>query len=318
MRQQAKKWKRPRRKSNVIRKISLKKKRIKRRGRKKKSDKKSRDYRKGYEKGMQDGIYSGGDAILDSLLPGDAILPEIPIQAVIAAGLEQMRPQLYPIIQTDVLGERIINALQTHTPLSFVRLGDGELLTLAQDVVLSTKEVLKRGPFLTYAGVNIPDLAARDQLLHAIRGADVVGIPKLRLRNYLPLAFSVFRAYGIDYRSLRLTDSLNNYYLYKAGYLSKFVSGQRVLTVGNMAPALAEILVKNGVHVVGAISPIEGVKDVPRVMEKIRKMDFDIALISAGISAVILAQKIASEMGKVAIDFGHLADSMVKGEAPYF
>lgn len=318
MRRHAKKGKRPRRKSNIIQKISFKKKRIKRRGRKKKSDKNPHVYLMGYEKGMEDGIYSGGDAILDSLLPGDAILPEIPIHSVIAEGLEQMRPKLYPLIQINELGAWILNALQTHAPMSFVRLGDGELLTLAQDVVLSTEEVLKQGPFLSYAGVNVPDLAARDQLLHAIRGADVIGIPKLRMRNFLPLAFSVFRAYGIDYRSLRLTDSLNNYYLYKAGYLSKFVSGNRVLIVGNMASALAKILAKNGVHVVGVISPVEGVKDVPRVMEKIRKIDFDIALISAGISAVILAQKIASEMGKVAIDFGHLADSMVKGEAPYF
>ncbi|MNY80097.1 hypothetical protein D3C86_2210020 [compost metagenome] len=54
-------------------------------------------------------------------------------------------------------------------------------------------------------------------------------------------------------------------------------------------------------------------------MEVIRQNDnFDIALISAGISAVILVQQVATQMGKVAIDFGHLADSMLKGESPFF
>ncbi|MNC26633.1 hypothetical protein D3C75_747730 [compost metagenome] len=156
-------------------------------------------------------------------------------------------------------------------------------------------------------------------MLQAIRNADVVGIPKLRLPHFQPLAFSVLRATGIDYRQLALTDSLINYKLYASGHFSRILQGRHVLTVGNLAEPFAEFLAKNGVQITGAVAPVAGVRDVPRVMEAIRQNDnFDIALISAGISAVMLVQQVATQMGKVAIDFGHLADSMLKGESPFF
>lgn len=270
-------------------------------------------------KAFQDGVYTGGDGLIDTLLPGDMILPEVPAIEVMAAGLEQMRPRFHRLLHSAEVSTVIREALDTGSPLSVVRLGDGELLTLAQEAVMSPEIVRKEGPFLSYAGVHVPDLEARDQLLHAVRQASLIGIPKLRVPHFQPLAFSVFRAYGIDYRTLRLTDSLINYQLYKDGFLSGILAGRRVLAVGNLAEPFAGFLSGHGVAVAGHVSPVNGVKDVPRAMERIRGQagNFDIALISAGISAVLLAQQVASELGKVALDFGHLADSMLKGEAPY-
>ncbi|MNF15190.1 hypothetical protein D3C80_2176880 [compost metagenome] len=54
--------------------------------------------------------------------------------------------------------------------------------------------------------------------------------------------------------------------------------------------------------------------DVPRVMQLTAEHTFDIALVAAGIPAVVLCRRIAGELGSVAFDFGHLADKLVTGE----
>jgi hypothetical protein len=261
------------------------------------------------------GLYDGGDAIVDSILTDLEILPDITIRQIIEAGIEKLRPHIHTLLSASDVEAHIEHAIQAHSPLSVVRLGDGELLTLAQEVVMNEQQVRKDGYFLSYAGVNIPDLAARDLLVNAIRKATIVGIPVLRLANFQPFAFKVFNAHGIDYRELQLTSSTINYTLYLEGNLSRMLTNRRVLVVGNTAPELAHVLSNSGIQVVGAVAPVNGIHDSPRVMNEIAAYDYDIALVGAGIPAVIIAEQIASDHGKVALDFGHLADSFIKGEA---
>ncbi|WP_254776871.1 GT-D fold domain-containing glycosyltransferase [Paenibacillus sp. yr247] len=274
-------------------------------------------YDKGFSKGFRDGKHTGGDAIVDKCLPKYQILPEVSVEQLIAAGVERLRSQILHLLTAEQLGDRIVAALNSRAPFSLVRLGDGELLTMAQETIMPIEQILEEGPFLPYAGVNVPNLEVKGELVKAIRGASVVGIPKLRVRNFQPLAFSVFRTENIDYHQLTLTDSLVNYYLYQTGYLSRITQGRRVLVVGNQASQLAEVLRNHNVTIAGEVTPVHGVTDIPRIKSVIAQHDFDLALVSAGVSAVILSEWIASEMGKVAIDFGHLADAIVVGEAPY-
>ncbi|WP_245640125.1 GT-D fold domain-containing protein [Paenibacillus dakarensis] len=262
------------------------------------------------------GVYDGGDRIVDSILSELDILPGISIQQIIEAGINQMKPYYFRLLGAPEVAGRLINALEARSPLSVVRLGDGELLTLAQKVVMNEELVRKEGHFLSYSGVDLPDLEARDMLIASIKEADIVGVPKLRLANFQPLAFSVMKAHGIPYRDLQLTLSTINYALYLEGYLKKILASYRVLIVGNSAPEFSKILVNGGIHVTGVVSPVEGMRDISRVMDEISAAgDFDIALVSAGIPAVVIVQRIATVLGKVAIDFGHLADSFVSGDA---
>lgn len=261
------------------------------------------------------GLYDGGEEIVDSILPELEILPEISVRQIIEVGMEQMRSRHLRLLGAADVARQIRSALRKHTPLSVIRLGDGELLTLAQEVVMSEDAVRREGHFLSYSGVELPDLNARDMLAAAIRKADIVGIPKLRLANFQPLAFSVLKAHGIDYRTLKLSLSTINYALQVEGYFRNILAGCRVLIVGNSATGLSKVLQESGVQVTGVISPVNGMRDIPRVLDEISSTrDFDIALVSAGIPAVIIVQRIASELGKVAFDFGHLADSFVQGE----
>ncbi|MGM1048163.1 MAG: GT-D fold domain-containing glycosyltransferase [Bacillota bacterium] len=262
------------------------------------------------------GLYDGGEGIVDSILPELEILPGISVRKIIEVGMKQMSSHYYRLFGATEVAEMIRSALKKRSPLSVIRLGDGELLTLAQEVVMSEEEVRKEGHFLSYSGVNLPDLAARDMLAAAIRKADIVGIPKLRLSNFQPLAFSVLKAHRIDYRNLKLTLSTINYALHLEGFIRGILAGYRVLIVGNSAPGLSKVLEDNGVRVTGVVTPVDGIRDIQRVMHEISDArEFDIALVGAGIPAVIIVQRIASELGKVALDFGHLADSLAQGES---
>ncbi|WP_237566334.1 MULTISPECIES: GT-D fold domain-containing glycosyltransferase [Paenibacillus] len=265
--------------------------------------------------GYAKGLYDGGEGIVDSILPELEVLPEISVRQIIEEGMKQLSSQYYRLMSAAEVAGRIKEALDSSSPLSVIRLGDGELLTLAQEMVLNEDEVRKEGHFLSYAGVSLPDLIARDLLAASVRNADIVGIPKLRLPNFQPLCFSVLKAHGIDYRKLQLTLSTVNYALHLEGLLPGILAGRRVLVVGNSAPGLSRVLSDRGIKVTGTVAPVEGMHDIPRTMDEIRGHPFDIALVGAGIPAVIITERIASELGKVAIDFGHLADSLTNGES---
>lgn len=273
--------------------------------------------RRAFGEGYRKGLYDGGEAILDSMLPPFRILPEIPLRTVIEKGLEQLRDQLLPLMEPEAVFAELSAALNERRPLSVVRLGDGELLTLAQETVLSFDQVLREGPFLSRSGVQVPAPEARNLLAESIRRAHIVGVPTVRMPNFLPLLFPSLRGCGIDCRELRLTASTINDMLCHTGHLAKLTAGRRVLLVGNTAPKLAEVLTAHGVAVVDIVSPVQGMQDIPRVMGEIRVRDFDLALVSSGIPAVVIAERIATELGKVSIDFGSMADRIGQGEVPF-
>src|SRR5690606_22682420 len=58
---------------------------------------------------------------------------------------------------------------------------------------------------------------------------------------------------------------------------------------------------------------IDRFEEIPKVLRKMERVECDIVLISAGVNAVILAERLASEQGRVAVDFGKSAVFMVKG-----
>lgn len=264
-----------------------------------------------YKKGYRDGFYDGGDGIVTSNMPLYKILPDTSIQEIIAAGIQHLQDKGFQLKTAEEVSTQLIDALNTNSPYSLVRLGDGELLSLAQEKVLPISTV-KAQTFLKRAGILIPDLKARDQLMESVLKANMVGIPISRAWSYQPLAMAVFQANQMDYKDLPLTDSFINYYLYDSGHLEQIWAKRRILLVGNKAPSLYPFLVKRGVDVTGVISPVNGMLDIPRVMNLIRNAQFDLALVSAGIPAVIISEKIATELGKVAIDFGHMANKLVK------
>ncbi|GGA35796.1 hypothetical protein GCM10010917_21220 [Paenibacillus physcomitrellae] len=205
-------------------------------------------------------------------------------------------------------------SLTTGRSLSLVRLGDGELLTLAHDTVLPVEEARRRGPFLPYAGVELPDPGVREKLAQALFKADIIGVPQSRHPSFQGLLFPVLSHYGLDPAKLRLTLSTVNYAMVERGLLLPLLQGRKVLVVGNKSPGLAEVLARSGVEIGGIIPSVQGAHDAENAVAAAAGHSFDLALVSAGIAAVLICSEIASRLGKPAIDFGHLANKLESGE----
>lgn len=267
-----------------------------------------------FDEGYRKGLYEGGEAKLGRLIPRYMILPEITLDEVLCVGLGNLSSFLVPLMTSAAVHQEIANALSSRKPYSLVRLGDGELLALAHDTVLPVEQVQREGPFLPYAGVNPPDHVGRDALAETLRHASLIGIPESRHPSFQGLLFPVLRHYDLDYRKLRLTSSTINYSLNEEGRLRQLMTGRRLLLIGNETPGLAGWLGARGFFVAGAVAPVDGIYGVDFAMKQAAKIDFDLALVSAGIAAVILCTRIAAELGKVAIDFGHLANKLISGE----
>ena len=266
-----------------------------------------------YSKGFELGKYEGGELLLERATPHHILLPEVSLQEVIAAGVEMLRPRCYPLMGVNEVFDEMMLAMELDRPCAIVRLGDGELLTLSQEVVYNAQTVKNEGTFLPYAGVHPPDLHARDQLALAICQAHIIGVPMSRQKHFQPLLHPVLRSHGIDPKQLRMTNSTINYGLQTAGLLPRLLQGKKLLIIGNAAPELAHVLTGHGFIITGIISPVNGFADIERVMIEVRDVEFDLALVSAGIPAVMISCRIAAERRKVALDFGHLADAIVKG-----
>lgn len=266
--------------------------------------------RPGYDEGYRDGLYDGGERWLEAALPGDRIIPDISVAEVIAAGVPHVLARSVRLLGAEEICAELEEVLAAGRAYSLVRLGDGELLTLSQDTLRPAEEIARLSPFLSYAGVDAPDGAARDALAAALREATTVGVPLSRRPNYQPLLFEALRRNGVRPESLRMTSSTINYALHESGLLMRLLSGRRVTLVGNSAEALARALRAEGIDVVHTVVPVNGFADHDSAVERAAAVPFDLALVSAGIAAVPICVRLAARTGKAAIDFGHMADRL--------
>lgn len=261
-----------------------------------------------YTRGYAEGWYGGGEKLLEERLPQDVLIPDLTVAEALAAGVQVLRARGVPLLGPEAVFQELEDALLTKTPRSLVRLGDGELLTLAQDTVMSIQQVREAGKFLSYAGVEVPDLKARDEMAAAIRVADLIGVPLSRRPTFQPLLFAVLRAHNIDPYRLRYTTSTMNYTLEDLGLMGRLMAGRRLVLIGDTAPELAQKLLERGMEVTGIVSPVQGIADTHRVVGEAVSQNFDMALVSAGVAAIPICVHLAAITGKVAIDFGHLAN----------
>lgn len=268
------------------------------------------------EEAYERGRYEGGERLLEqAALPGHS-LADLTLPEVIAAGVEAMRHRLVPLLDAAAVCTAVETAIASQQPISVVRLGDGELLALAQETVYDADYIRREAPFLPQAGIAAGDHAARERLADAVRRATIVGVPLSRMPHFGPLLAPALAGNGIDMRTLRLTESTVNYSFYLNGLLDRLLRGRRILVIGNSAHRLAVKLAEAGYLVTGAITPVSGFTDIDRVAAEAAAAAgaYDLALVAAGIPAVVIASHLAFEHGKAAVDFGHLADQIADGQ----
>ncbi|WP_027084551.1 GT-D fold domain-containing glycosyltransferase [Cohnella panacarvi] len=208
---------------------------------------------------------------------------------------------------------RILRALKNKEAFSLVRIGDGENIVISQNSVWPLKKVM-REPWAKRKdkGVTLPNLRLRDELVRSVRKATVVGIldkndRMIRAPRYLKrrLTDRVFRHYKLNPR-LTCNAIVNRVMPYEPLF-RKVVKGRRILVVNRNPSAIKSVLERPPYRAkVTAMIRFAHYRQIRSALRKAARhqRSFDLALITCGVNAVILAPRIARLTGKVAIDFG--------------
>lgn len=233
------------------------------------------------------------------------------------------------ILSSGELMTKILHALEHRLPCAVVSLGATESFVLAQETVLTRQQFMGHAEARTanlglqrgnrHRGVRFPNFAARDALAEALQEVDIIGC-NLLLN---------------DLNSGQLTKKVLEYYNIAPPYIfeayvrrvimfsqkrkfEQMLRGKKIILVCGYADEVAAALNKNlkkslNFNIVGAIK-IHEFEEIPRAKKEIQALDFDLALLSAGLNAIILAAYIARVKGKVAFDIGQGMESLITGQ----
>lgn len=226
----------------------------------------------------------------------------------------------------DVLDQLEI-ALREQRPFSLVRVGDGENIVMSQESVWPMEQVLQERwaikANLGQKGLRLPNLKMRDEVAASLKRASIVGVlPRgdstIKAPDYLkrPLTDMIFAHYGI---APALTcHACVNRELVQVPRFWQMLAGKRVLLVTRELDELQAALVKEPYHldIVSSLA-FDNYDQMDETLQWIQthQDDFDVALFSCGVNAVILAERTAALAGKVAIDFGKANNMILKGRA---
>nr|WP_154958450.1 GT-D fold domain-containing glycosyltransferase [Paenibacillus xylanexedens] len=226
----------------------------------------------------------------------------------------------------DVL-DQLEAALQEKRPFSLVRVGDGENIVMSQESVWPMEQVLQERwavkANLGQKGLRLPNLKMRDEVAASLKRATIVGVlPRgdstIKAPDYLkrPLTDMIFAHYGI---APALTcHACVNRELVQVPRFWQMLADKRVLLVTRELDELQAALVKEPYHLdIVSTLAFDNYDQMDETLQWIQthQEDFDVALFSCGVNAVILAERTAALAGKVAIDFGKANNMILKGRA---
>jgi hypothetical protein len=223
------------------------------------------------------------------------------------------------LLNSEILMDKILNALNKKLPLSVISVGATESFVMAQYSILSEEEfmnhpeahVANRGikVGLKHRGVRFPNIALRDDVVEAVRKADIIGYNTIvKTMDAGLLTEKVFEAYDIN-PSYIFEANLRRVFMFsQKEKFEEMLRNKNILLISSIADKAKAGLNKRlkkklNFNIVGTVSIYE-YEDLPRVKEEISNYQFDLALIAAGTNAIILATHIAEEYGKVAVDIG--------------
>lgn len=205
----------------------------------------------------------------------------------------------------------IRTALKQRKGLSIVRLGDGEAFSMGYEMIPNYQNIMYG---YDYAGVPKADPNVRNLLLKSIQVADIVGLSDDRSSPLCaPLLEKILQHHQIVLPYI--CHARINWDLHGNGQgpLYQLLKGKRVMIVGRLASKSAPHFVKRGITVVDTCS-LEGIGQLHQVYRVVssKANRFDVLIAAAGIPAVPLCARVGRDLNKVAIDFGHSINDLLR------
>jgi hypothetical protein len=194
---------------------------------------------------------------------------------------------------------------------SLARFGIGEITYLTNKA--SAILVQQFEHYKSYAGMTCSLDEMRRQLIQALKSTDIAGlIPASRLDFWGEITQDVLR--DLQFMPPKICCAWVMHDLVNKEMFWEWIRGKKIVLVGRRSEHAKPLFEKRRVQVVDTVK-LEGYQELDKVQNYlVQSADWEVALISAGIPATILAPRIAKATGKVAIDFGHAIDILLDGE----
>lgn len=212
------------------------------------------------------------------------------------------------LITSDDLVSKIINKIYKREPFYINRIGDGELIIMSQDILLSQEFIrkdVKWSVSTNYCGVSTPNIEMRDKLIESIKQADYVGV-------FPNDDFTIRMFSALDYKPNKLCYAFVNVGLCYNKHFVNLIKSNPPLLVGSLSELFAEYLYKElGVSVKGYYKTIRNPDNIQSTIDYMRSVEHDWSLVSAGVNAKIISNIMAKQYGKVCIDYGQGMDTLL-------
>ncbi|MFY0802938.1 GT-D fold domain-containing glycosyltransferase [Peribacillus frigoritolerans] len=202
-------------------------------------------------------------------------------------------------------------AIKQNRGFSLARFGIGEMSYLSYPANGLLVQEFKR--YESYAGVSHAPEIIRRELVRSLRDTDIAGlIAPWRLDPWAKQTRTVLEE--LKFMPTKACCAWIMQSLLDEGTLWPWLSNKKVFLVGRRSKEAEIVFREQGIQITGSMG-LDGYDELIRVQNELQfNQEWEIALISAGIPATILAPRIAKSTKKVAIDFGHALDMILDGE----
>jgi hypothetical protein len=208
----------------------------------------------------------------------------------------------------------VCEKVKSKIPFSLVRIGDGELTIMSQDLALTQDWLRKNVAWYgstAYCGVALPDYKTRDRLIESVMNADIVGV--YCYDEFINRVFS-----SIQFKPQNYCYAFVNVFMCYYKQFVDLIRENPPLLVGGLAQLFAEYLYKElGVRVPGVYTKISRPQDIEKAIEYMANTPHDWSLVSAGVNADIIAPIMAKQYGKICIDYGQGMDTLLDVHKKY-
>lgn len=216
------------------------------------------------------------------------------------------------ILTTDEVLEMIKAAVDNKQPYSLARFGHGEIAELSWDTNPHFSYLMEY--YRDYAGITKPAREIKPQLIEAWKTATTCGVlPSWEDKTGAEKSIPIFK--NINSIPTSLCSAFINYEIHEKELFWRILKKQKVIIVGRRASQAEPIFKAKGVSVVGTVG-LNNIEELEKAYQTLIANDeWQIAILSAGIPATILAPQLANSTKRIALDIGHALDLIIDGSS---